>query len=353
MLAILAAVMLAAASQHDTVFTAEGGRVVGTVVEEGPSGVAVQLPDGSFRRYARREIARIEYADGTVTRLSEPPPPPAPPALPTYAPAPVPAYVPPQPPPAPQPQYAPPPYAPQPYAPPQYAPPPPPRPVYYPPPAYVPPPPYVPPSAPAPAYVAQKRETGPISPFYLSFGLGGAALSGQAETGVDIDRIFESQVDVLFEGGLRLTPRLALALYADLGVGEPAGEIRDQCDAALVDCIGTTGRVGLMLRHTFEPAASATPWLAIGTGYEFGSISTDDDTPHHDSRELFAYSGWEMLRLQAGVDLRSNRVLGIGFYGGVSLGRYMHYEDDLVAEDLGLEPLHTIVEGGVRLTLFP
>jgi hypothetical protein len=335
MLAILAAALLAASSQHDTVFTAEGGRVVGTVVEEGSNGVAVQLPDGSFRRYARREVARIEYADGTVTRIHEPAPPP---------PAPVPAYVPPPQPPV-QPQYAPPPPWP-----------PPPRPAYYPVPAYVPPPPYQPPApaaVPPPAYAAPKRETGPMAPFYLSLGLGGAFLSGQAEAGVDIDRVFESQVDVLLEGGLRLTPHLGLVLYADLGAGDPAGEIRDQCDAALLDCVATTGRVGLMLRHTFAPAARATPWLGVGTGYEFGSVSIDDGGGHHESRELFTYSGWEMIRLQAGVDFRSNRVLGLGFYGGVSVGRYTRYEDDLVDEDLGLEPLHTIVEGGIRLTLFP
>ena len=46
-------------------------------------------------------------------------------------------------------------------------------------------------------------------------------LSGDVEPGVDIDRVFGSQVNLAFEGGLRLSPHLGLGLYADLGLGIP------------------------------------------------------------------------------------------------------------------------------------
>ena len=68
MLAVLAALMLAVVpQQHDTVFTADGGRVVGTVIEEGPEAISIQLPDGTFRRVPRKDVTRIEYADGSVS----------------------------------------------------------------------------------------------------------------------------------------------------------------------------------------------------------------------------------------------------------------------------------------------
>ena len=122
MLAILAAVMLAAAPQNDTVYTANGGRLVGTVVEESPQAVTIQLPDGTTRRLARSEVTRIEYSDGSVSTPSRPPPPAQPPAYRTPPPSypaqpPPPAYRPPPP------AYGPPPpaYGPPPYGPPQLA----------------------------------------------------------------------------------------------------------------------------------------------------------------------------------------------------------------------------------------
>ncbi len=63
--------------EHDIVLTADGGRVVGTVVEESPDTVMVLLLDGTFRRLPAREVVRIEYAPRTYT-----PPPPAEPPVP-------------------------------------------------------------------------------------------------------------------------------------------------------------------------------------------------------------------------------------------------------------------------------
>ena len=328
MLAILAAMMLAAAPQHDTVFTADGGRVIGTVVEEGPQGVSVQLVDGTLRRFARRDVVRVEYADGSVStrRSAEPPPSPSP-SPPRAAPPPPYAPAPPQQGYAPPPGYTPPP-------PPGYAPP---RPPPYGPPQY--------PARPPPAAWAPPRG-GPISPFYLSFGLGALGLGGDAESGVRIRHVFDPQVDLAFEGGLRLTPHLALGLYADVGVGDPARDIRDQCNAAGFDCSAETSRVGILLRHTFQPAAPATPWFAVGTGYEVGSVSSG-------GVEQFRYSGWEILRLVAGYDFRSNQVFGVGLYAGLAFGRYSHYEDLLGSPSVTSETIHTTIEGGLRFTLFP
>jgi hypothetical protein len=310
MLAILAAVMLAAAPPHDTVFTADGGRLIGTVVEEGPQGVAVKLVDGSFRRLARHEVVRIEYADGSVSKPSEGARAPAAPPPPAYAPPPR-AYPPP----------------------PQYVPPPPPA---YPPPHLGPPP--------RPAW---QDGGGPVSPLYLSFGLGGAVLSGEAERDVDIDRVFGSQLALSFEGGVRLNPHLAMGLYVDGGFGDPGSTVRDDCNAQLVDCDASTGRVGLLLRATLQPASPVTPWISIGTGYEWSTVSAD-------AGDDLTYSGWEIARLQGGVDFRSGRVIGVGLYAGARVGRYSEVEDFSGTVDLGPDrELHTTVEGGVRFTLFP
>jgi hypothetical protein len=320
MLAILAAALLAASPAHDTVFTSDGGRVLGRVVEEGPQGVAVQLPDGTFRRLARREVVRIEYADGTVSKPAEPAPSP-----PAYTPPPAQA----------QPHPPPPAYGPPPYTPP-------------PPPAYVPPP-YRPHHAPPPAYASPPRGPGPLAPVYLSLSLGGAGFSGEAERDVDIGRVFGGQFTFGVEGGIRLNPNLAIGLYADGGVGDPGRELRDVCNANLRDCTASTGRFGVLLRATFQPAAPATPWVSLGTGVESSTVAVDGGTS-----EDLTYSGWEMLRLQGGVDFRSAGVVGVGLYAGVRLGRYGRVEDVNGSVQLGSDrATHTTIEGGVRFTLFP
>jgi hypothetical protein len=339
MVAILVAVMLAAAPQHDTVFTADGGRVVGTVIEEGPETISIRLPDGNFRRFARRQVTRIEYADGSVStirptepRPSAPPPAARPPAQPPSAPPPAPQ------PPAQPPSEAPPPGAPP---PPQYQPPPPRYPPPYPPPRYLPPPRQMAVSKPWPG--------GPVSPLYFSFGLAGAFPFGEVEDGVEMSRVFDNQLDIDLEGGLRLSPHLALGLYLDLGVGDPARETRDACRAVGIGCDASRTRFGALLRYTFAPAARMTPWLSAGTGFEWAKITADD---FYDD-EQFSYRGWEVLRLVGGIDLRSSPFFGVGLYGGVSFGRFDRGSDSLGDFDIDRERFHTTVKAGLRFTLFP
>lgn len=316
MLALLAAVMLAAAPQHDTVFTADGGRVVGTVVEDSSQTVAVQLPDGSFRRLPRRDVVRIEFADGSASGR---------PAA------------------APQAQQA------QPPPPPAYTPPPPPS--YYPPPAYggrhM--------MRPAPEPWAP-ASTGPAEPFWLSLGVGGMFYGGNVEPGFSASGTWGPQMNLNFEGGLRLTPNLGLGLYADLGVGGPGSDVKNECNAGGYDCTATTTRVGILLRHTFSPYARSTPWISIGTGYAQGSVDYTD--PYGNSANYFEYTGWEMARLMAGVDIRSNRVLGFGFYGGLGFTRFSDYSGfdatgNRFSTSLPDKTVNTMVELGLRLTLFP
>jgi len=66
MLAIALAALLAFSPQGGTVYTAEGGRLRGTVLDAGPGGVTVQLADGSTRKIEAAQVSRIDFADGTT-----------------------------------------------------------------------------------------------------------------------------------------------------------------------------------------------------------------------------------------------------------------------------------------------
>ncbi|WP_242360300.1 hypothetical protein [Anaeromyxobacter sp. SG17] len=285
----------------DTVFLVSGGRVRGRVIEEVSEGVTIQLPDGTTRRIPAEQIARIAYADGSVRVRREPYPRPPPPRRP--------------PPPAGPPYAGPPPYA-------------------------------------QPAQARPQRGLAPILPVYASFGLGGIGFGGDMGDGIDTGDVLEGQLDLWFEGGARITPAIGLGLYLDVGVGDAGNMYRDACSAAGLDCMSSTVKFGVLLRHTWGATSPVGKWLAVGTGFAAANVTTSNG----DSHELVSYTGHEMLRLMGGVDLRSNPVFGVGLYGGVSWTTYTRIEEEGLGlprrsiDDRGLQPLF---EAGVRFTLFP
>jgi hypothetical protein len=288
----------------DTVFLVGGGRVRGRVLEEIPrEGVTVQVPDGTVRRYASDQVARVEYGDGTVSRNR--------------------ALYPPRPPP---PRYTPPP---------RYLPPPPPS---------APPP--GPPPGPPPRVVAAGMPA--ISPVFASLGLGGAGAGGELERGVNVGDVMNAQADVLFEAAIRLTPEIALGGYLDVGVGDPSSAVRATCRTNGLDCTAESLRAGLLLRYTWNPAARTAPWIAVGTGYATTGITAD-----HDSSDVLRYRGRDVVRLMAGVDLRTTPLFGFGLYGGISWTSFSRVEDATGSHSIQDQTFHTMGEGGIRLTLFP
>ena len=114
--------------------------------------------------------------------------------------------------------------------------------------------------------------------------------------------------------------------------------------------MSSTFKFGLLLRHTWGATAPVGKWLAVGTGFAAASVTTDED----DGREVVTYTGREILRLMGGVDVRSNPVFGVGFYGGVSVTTYTRVDEEGFPEhsidDRDFQPLF---EAGVRFTLFP
>ena len=212
----------------DTVFLAQGGRIRGRVIEELPGeGVTIQLPDGTRRRYHPSDIARIEYADGSVSVRRGP-----------YPPRPPPAYPPPGPP---------------------VAPPPPPQP----------------------------RGFAPILPVYAALGLGGIGFGGDMGDGVHTGDVLEGQLGIWLEGGARLTPAIGLGLYLDIGVGDAGNVYRAACSVAGLDCMSTTAKLGLLLRHTWGATEPVGKWLAVGSGFAVANVSTDEDHGH----EVVTYTG--------------------------------------------------------------
>jgi hypothetical protein len=178
--------------------------------------------------------------------------------------------------------------------------------------------------------------------------------AGDVERNVAVSRIFAPQLDLALEGGFRLNPHLGLGLYLDLGYGDAGSEVKNFCNAPYpqglggASCSAETVKFGVLLRHTFQPAAHTTPWIAVGTGYAYGRAYS-----YGPSQDVITYTGWEIGRLMGGIDVRSSQVLGVGFYAGLSFTRYSHVDDATGSLSLPSPTIHTMFQAGLRLTLFP
>jgi hypothetical protein len=218
-----------------------------------------------------------------------------------------------------------------------------------PPPMYAPPPPpvYVPPPPPV-----ARPYTGPASPIWASLSFGGMFFSGDVEPGVSVDRIFGPQFNLGTELGFRFNPHFGLGLYLDLGFGDPGSEVRSYCNTFALSCSSEILRTGVLLRHTFSPAAHVTPWFALGTGYAQGKVRSYGNA-YTASSDVLTYSGWEMARLMGGFDVRSSQTFGVGFYAGISFTRYTRFDNTAGSLSLPSTSVHPMYEAGIRFTLFP
>ena len=171
-----------------------------------------------------------------------------------------------------------------------------------------------------------------------------------AEAGVSMSDLFRPQLLLTMEGGLRLSPHFTWSLVLDLGLGDAATPAFDTCRSfGGSDCSALSGRFGLQVRYAFTPLAPRTAWVSLATAAEVGMISYDASTTAND----LVYSGWEVLRLGAGLDFRSTHGLGWGPFVSVGFGRYSEVEDGGSTFTLRGTRGHTWVQAGVRLILFP
>jgi hypothetical protein len=206
------------------------------------------------------------------------------------------------------------------------------------------------PPPPGPPYRVGRPGVMRPGPFMFAMGLGIAAPGGTAEAGRPMSELFRPQLLIQMEGGLRFTPWIMGSLILDLGVGDAAATIGDACRfAGGSDCSALTARFGLQLRYAFTPLAATTAWVSVGTAAEMGMISFDTYSTTND----LVYTGWEVLRLGAGIDFRLTPGFGWGLFLNAGLGRYSEVEDASGTYTLPTTEGHSWVQAGARFILFP
>jgi hypothetical protein len=173
--------------------------------------------------------------------------------------------------------------------------------------------------------------------------------SGRAFNGMPLQELFEPQLGLMGELGVRVNPAVTLGGYLGFGIGSAGDRFDGFCRGD--DCYGYSFRAGFMGQYTFAPLAPVTPWIGYGFGFT-ASVAHGDDDGFHFS---YSYAGFDLAHFMAGVDLKPAGHVGIGFYVDYSVGIYRAYhwdENDVTIDDgsIGGDHLHHWFSFGPRIS---
>lgn len=169
----------------------------------------------------------------------------------------------------------------------------------------------------------------------LTFTVGYAAPSGDFVEGSAMKDAVVSAIPLGLDYQVFGRRGLGLGLYLQIAPGR-AGSVIEECE----DCSTYGGRLGLQLVQHFMPKAFTDPWIAVGGGYEFFSISQDVTlTGVTDSGAFTSVDGSHTttasstpeLMAQVGVDFGDR--LRIGPYLFASWGRFSKLESKVTCDD--------------------
>jgi hypothetical protein len=168
---------------------------------------------------------------------------------------------------------------------------------------------------------ARARAAAPEPGVRLGARLGYGVPSGELTDDGDFDDLVDSKVvlgaDLLYE----LDLGLALGAYVTYGFAS----VDDDACPPNTDCSAGVLRFGPQVMYSFYGDRSWLPWVGGGFGWERLAGGGDGDGGSVD----LAYSGWEWLMLQGGVDWELDSGLRVGVFLQRTFGTYDHFDYEL------------------------
>jgi hypothetical protein len=195
-----------------------------------------------------------------------------------------------------------------------------------------------------PAFAAEEAgspaRSGSVEPrtgFQMALRTGWTLPMGSADGAHDMTQLVAAQLPVVLEVGARFVPSLLLGGYMGAGFGN-----------ANTNGSALGLRIGGEALWYLAPDKTYDPWVGYGFGYE--SISKGGDS---------SYSGLEFAHIMGGVDFRVSKAFDLGPYFDVSIGKYLHHDENYVADGTPIDgaiqqtATHEWVAFGLRGTVLP
>jgi len=159
--------------------------------------------------------------------------------------------------------------------------------------------------------------------------------------------LFSGGIPIQVDLGYRFTPAFYGGIFGSYGFLFPTN-----CDPS-ASCSGHNFRLGLNVQLHAAPDASIDPWLGLGVGYEWLSLSVSSGGQSQDA----TLRGFELGNVQVGIDFAASPGFRIGPFASVSLAKYT---DGSTAGVLGTSSgslndtkFHEWLQFGLRATFSP
>ena len=210
-----------------------------------------------------------------------------------------------------------------------------------------------------PVAVQRSPESAPVST-HSGFGLelalrGGFGLPfGKVGEGsqAGLGDVFTGLVPFELELGLRFNDYIMLGLYGQYAVGiMSSGGCGDG-----FSCSGSDARFGGQL-HFHMHREGIDPWIGLGFGYEWLSLSSVQDTDSTNTFSLGA-KGFEYVNFQIGIQFPLGSVVSIGPFATITLASYGSQDVNQSGStdgsgDISNTSMHEMLYFGIRLVIAP
>jgi hypothetical protein len=126
---------------------------------------------------------------------------------------------------------------------------------------------------------------------------------------------------LVLEVGYRVNGRFTIGGLFQYAVAQMKGGLLAGCGYG-TDCSGRVLRVGIEAIYNFNLDTTLTPWVGLGTGYEWFPVTASANGSSGSS----TVRGFEFATVHAGGDFRVSPQLTLGPFVSFSLAEYASYE---------------------------
>ena len=153
---------------------------------------------------------------------------------------------------------------------------------------------------------------------------------------------------LVLEVGYRVNGAFTIGALFQYGVAQMKGGILTGCGGGN-DCSGSVRRIGIQVIYNFNLDTALTPWVGVGTGYEWFRVALTAGNESGSS----TVRGFELVTVHAGGDFHVSPQFTLGPFVSFSLAEYTSTSLDFPGFVGGYEPInnkgmHEWLQLGVR-----
>jgi hypothetical protein len=146
-------------------------------------------------------------------------------------------------------------------------------------------------------------------------------------------------VPIWFDVGCRFNEHMLLGAY--LQYGSAHSDTTQDCQTGT--CPATDILFGGQFHYHLFPDRLVDPWFGIGAGYEILNFTKEGG-----GTVDYTLEGFDFFNIQAGADIKIMRNVGIGPFGGLTLGQFSNCSDSCSMPNIAPQALHEWLTFGIR-----